>query len=284
VTTSCNTTASGALNAAEIPRRGIGIGWGPGTVSESRPCTQFLGRTVCPGGAEERAAWNNLPGVGVARYPGNVAGQVASPRRPSAAPDEPADPPDAAYAAPDEPAAADPDGPEDGAPDFELSPMLPWPPPSPSSQVVIDRNFLVEAGRPPATLADVDGTIQAALGGAGYSGSTYWSVPGGFAIVTPLEQTDANGAPLGEQVRWIAAIAGMRAFSLSEYLRALFTAPPGYFRVLVFVVSPQPFAPTDAPGNFGCRCGVVARRAQFSTRFDRRRAVHRGAPHNRTCL
>jgi hypothetical protein len=132
--------------------------------------------------------------------------------------------------------------------------MLPWPPPSPSSQMVIDRNFLLEAG-PTTSLADVDGTIQAALSGAGYSGSTYWSVPGGFAIVTPLEQTDANGAPLGEQVRWIAAIAGMRAFSLSEYLRALFTAPPGYFRVLVFVVSPQPFAPTDAQATLDIIAG-----------------------------
>jgi hypothetical protein len=144
---------------------------------------------------------------------------------------------------PDDPAEAAPgDDPED---DW-LPALLPWPPPSPSSQLVISSQFLREAGVLPTTLAQVDTKLQEALSGAGYSGSTYWGVPGGFAVVTPLEQTDAGGAPLRGQARWTAAIAEMKSFSLGEYVRALFTAPPGHFRVLAFVVSPQAFAPSDS--------------------------------------
>jgi hypothetical protein len=41
-----------------------------------------------------------------------------------------------------------------------------------------------------------------------------------------------------------------RVASLDEYIKALFNAPPGHYRVIVFVVTDQPFAATgQEPGS-----------------------------------
>jgi hypothetical protein len=42
----------------------------------------------------------------------------------------------------------------------------------------------------------------------------------------------------------------MKRFSLAEYLRALLTAPPGYYRVLTFITTSIPFSPKGARGRF----------------------------------
>lgn len=128
-----------------------------------------------------------------------------------------------------------------------LPAMLPWPPPTPSSRMVLDRSVLVRGGHNDVrTLGQVESVMRTALGSAGYSDASYWGVPRGFAIVTPLEQTNDKGAPLVTPARWVKNIVEMKSFSLAEYLRALFTAPPGHFRVLVFVVSSQAFGASDA--------------------------------------
>lgn len=126
-----------------------------------------------------------------------------------------------------------------------LPALLPWPPPTPSSQMILDRAKLVGSDKS-ISLGELDGSIQAALAQAGYSGSTYWGVPSGYALVTPLEQTDQHGAPLLAGSRWNSRIVAMKEFSLAEYLRVLLTAPVGYFRILLFVVSSETFASRDA--------------------------------------
>jgi hypothetical protein len=131
-------------------------------------------------------------------------------------------------------------------PSVWLPALLPWPPPDSSSRVVLERRFLGQGGTPLATLGQLDDWLQKALSGAGYAGSSYWGVPAGFAIVTPLEQTNAAGVPLAGTLRWAASIAEMKSWSLAEYFKALLTAPPGYFRVLMLVTSTEPFAPSSA--------------------------------------
>lgn len=125
-----------------------------------------------------------------------------------------------------------------------LPALLPWPPPAPSSQVILDRTALLGNDKA-RTMGELDNSIQVALTRAGYSGSTYWGVPGGFAFVTPLEQTDQHGVPLQADGRWNSRIVAMNEFSLAEYLRALLTAPVGFFRVILFVVSSETFASKD---------------------------------------
>lgn len=72
----------------------------------------------------------------------------------------------------------------------------------------------------------------------------------GFALVTQLEQTNAAGVPLDGVARWSTDVAEMKEFSLVEYLRALLTAPPGYYRVLTFITTSIPFSTTGARGRF----------------------------------
>jgi hypothetical protein len=139
------------------------------------------------------------------------------------------------------------DGPRDVIdPTVWLPALLPWPPPTPSSLVVLQKNFFARNGRSPQTFGELDDYLQGALARAGYSGSTYWGVPGGYAIVTPLEQINEDGIPLPGSLRWLTSIAEMKSFSLAEYIKALLTARSGYFRVLVFAVSSNPFSPAGS--------------------------------------
>jgi hypothetical protein len=41
--------------------------------------------------------------------------------------------------------------------------------------------------------------------------------------------------------RWSTDSTGVRPLDISQYLRALFTADPGYYRVIAFVVTPVAF-------------------------------------------
>jgi hypothetical protein len=98
-------------------------------------------------------------------------------------------------------------------------------------------------------LRDVDARLNEALGKAGYFEKSYYAVPGGFALVTRLEQMNPDGTPKPEPQRWAAEIGPLREFSLSAYLRALFTSNPGYFRVIAFIVTPHPFSYAGARVN-----------------------------------
>src|SRR3546814_4883585 len=43
-------------------------------------------------------------------------------------------------------------------------------------------------------------------------------------------------------MRWSTALPSREVFSLRDYFSALFSAPEGHYRVIVFVVSDKPFA------------------------------------------
>jgi hypothetical protein len=60
--------------------------------------------------------------------------------------------------------------------------------------------------------------------------------------VTPLEQIDSSGQPVAEDARWTLHSVAARTLSLTEYLRALFSAPRGFYRVIAIVISDRPFA------------------------------------------
>lgn len=119
--------------------------------------------------------------------------------------------------------------------------LLPWPPPEPSARAVLPRRLLEAAGAGLSTLGDADGRLTAALDAAGYDERAYHGVPSGFALVTRLERINSDGTPTDQSARWRTDIRPIRAFSLREYLRALFTARSGHFRVLVFIVTSEPF-------------------------------------------
>lgn len=128
-----------------------------------------------------------------------------------------------------------------------LPAMKPWAPPRPSDRGTVDRARLASAlGDRPRTLGGVGDYLRSELATAGYSDAVYLGVPGGFAIMTRIEQIDDLGAPLPGADRYSEAIAWEAApfWNLWELYLALIKAPEGYFRTLTLIVTDQPFSPS----------------------------------------
>lgn len=128
----------------------------------------------------------------------------------------------------------------------QMLPQFPWPPPRASAMTTIPASFFRQVVGRLVRLTDVDHKINAALDVSGYFERSYYAVPGGFALVTRLEQINPDGTPMEGDNRWQVEVGPIRSFSLEAYLRALFTSSPGYFRIVVFIVTPYPFSQADA--------------------------------------
>jgi hypothetical protein len=143
----------------------------------------------------------------------------------------------------EEPVAEPPPPPPPPPPDS--IPEFPWPPPEPSAQSSIDSRLLADSSADTTYLRDVEAKLRAALDSCGYYEKSYYSVPDGFALATRLEQISKDGTPKQPPERWACEVQPLRKFSLAAFLKALFFATPGYYRVIVFVVSSQPFVGAD---------------------------------------
>ncbi len=150
-----------------------------------------------------------------------------------------------------------PDADEDGIPDFddkcpyELGPVshggcpstnvsismpqFPWPPP----QCFIRKTLVNNLSTQNTTFKQVDTRIQQSLDAKEYLQRSYFKIPGGFAIVTQLEQFDEGGY-VKERCRWVDY--PVQDFEgVWDYLTALVMPNPGHFRIFVFVVTNQPY-------------------------------------------
>lgn len=125
------------------------------------------------------------------------------------------------------------------------APTFPWPPPNASARCPLPRLPSVP-GRPAISLGDIDAILSAALDATGYGEKGYYSVPGGFALATRLEQIYRNGKSVPPPARFSLDPVTPSIWSL-DYFRALFTTTSGYFRVIVFIVSDQPFTERPTP-------------------------------------
>jgi hypothetical protein len=104
-------------------------------------------------------------------------------------------------------------------------------------------------------LGDVDKLLTDALSETGQVERSYFGVPGGFALVTRLEQINPDGSSKSGDDRWATTTGPLHKFSLDAYLKALFGSAPGYFRVIVFTVTDQPFSVTGNPITEGTAIG-----------------------------
>jgi hypothetical protein len=136
-------------------------------------------------------------------------------------------------------ASIKPPGPDD-------IPSFPWPPPQASATDIVPRTLVLGPNAQAALLGDVNNRLVAALEASGYVGKSYYAVPDGFALVTQLEQINADGTSRPVPDRWAASVGTLHSFSLSEYLKALFTANVGHYRIIVIVLTPHPFSQSDA--------------------------------------
>jgi hypothetical protein len=134
-------------------------------------------------------------------------------------------------------------------PPREMAPF-PWPPGPASTRCTIPRGWLF-ANDGTTTLAVVAGRIEAALRRAEYRKWSYLSAPGGFALVTQMEQINADGGPRPDRSRWSVDLPSVSDMSLVAFVKALAIAPVGSYRVIVFIVTNVPWSekgakPTEA--------------------------------------
>jgi hypothetical protein len=85
----------------------------------------------------------------------------------------------------------------------------------------------------------IDSVLSHALTSCRYDAKQYYYIDGGgFALVTQMEQIDKKGKSLSPPARWQATING-DLNNVLDYIKALFSAPSGNYRVLVFIISNQ---------------------------------------------
>src|ERR1043166_6227210 len=118
-------------------------------------------------------------------------------------------------------------------------PEFPWPPRS-SAYTKIPSQYLTSPDKQ-TLLKDVAQRLETAFRNANYNQRGYYSVPGGFALVSRLEHFKSNGLPGEEPYRWTQQIETPRIFSF-DYLIALIKGKVGRYRVIVFVVSDDFFS------------------------------------------
>jgi hypothetical protein len=154
---------------------------------------------------------------------------------------------------PGEPAPAEPEATEPIqeaiSPEETATPALPefpWPPPEPSTMAVVPLRLLADRDAQ-STLSDIDVALSEALDATGYYEKAYFTVPDGFALVTRLEQIEADGRPKPLPDRWSVKLEPLKRFTLAAYLQALFGARAGHYRLIVFVVTDVPIAAKSAP-------------------------------------
>ena len=123
-------------------------------------------------------------------------------------------------------------------------PEFPWPPPAPSEQLLLPDATFRKPGAPAPSLAAVGERIVHALHSADYLEYSFYRAPNGFALVARLERTTPDGTPLPAEFRYIPPDAS-EPFSLTGYIRSLFFAPEGFYRLIVFVVTDQPFVASE---------------------------------------
>jgi hypothetical protein len=92
------------------------------------------------------------------------------------------------------------------------------------------------------TLYDAEKILRTAMNATGYYSRRYFRVVNGFAMVTQLEQINADGSCKPEEDRWKSKPVRSSQFSIIDYMYALFVPQPGHFRIVAFVVTPEPFS------------------------------------------
>jgi hypothetical protein len=120
----------------------------------------------------------------------------------------------------------------------QLSAMA-WPPPKPSSRVLIPMSLTASVGGNRPTFRDIDTRLKSALYITGYGEVSYYSIPGGFAIAARMERFRSDGAPETTPFRFMPP-SRQEPFELGRFIQRLFFAPTGRYRMIILAVTPEP--------------------------------------------
>jgi len=132
----------------------------------------------------------------------------------------------------------------------QAMPQFPWPPPPATASLRLPDKLVAIPGHD--SLGAVFDRLSDALGRVSLG---WWSVyaigSDGFAIVTKLEAIDPDGSPKPGTERWSGPNDQVppRISGIGDYLRALFSARPGFYRIIVFAVTDRPSQSAGAAIN-----------------------------------
>ncbi len=169
-----------------------------------------------------------------------------------------------------------PPGTKNGQASEMALPAFPWPPPRYSAFSKIAREWVAPGTEP--VLGAVASRLERAFTIAGYGESSYYRIPGGFALASRIEHIRADATPFAAPERWAVDTPRVRE-GFIDYIRALFNAPPGFYRVIVFVVTDQDFAAAEqAPTSAEARAWVTG----GGLRLPERIATQPYGPHHYT--
>lgn len=128
--------------------------------------------------------------------------------------------------------------------------VFPWPPPQPSGRLFLPATDdalarLAELEAP--TLADADALIRSWLRPGGYEELGYYSLEGGFAVVTKWENIESSGRPKSAG-RWIQVEPTPSVWNPWNILVWMVhrEVPIGRSRVFALAVTDRPTQPTDS--------------------------------------
>jgi len=116
-------------------------------------------------------------------------------------------------------------------------PYFPWPPPQFFQSQTLSEHLYPNN----RSLGDVDARLRQGLKATGYAQRSYFQVPGGFALVTQLEQFKVDGSPKSGANRWKDYPVQENFEGVWDYLKTLVMSTPGNFRIFVFIVTDQPY-------------------------------------------
>jgi len=120
-------------------------------------------------------------------------------------------------------------------------PFFPWPPPAPSARYVFPQDTFKRY----PTVGEVSSAILSALEHSGYVERSFFQTqPGGVALVTRLERIGGDGSPAPEDERWPAGFDNSPA-GFMDFVRGLFYAKAGHYRVIVFVLQEKSFTSSE---------------------------------------
>lgn len=116
------------------------------------------------------------------------------------------------------------------------------PAPPASAKYDLPNHLLKDGMNENIVLSSVANRIERAIISIEYPKYSYFPVSCGFALVTHIEKIDDNGAPISP--RWEDRLRPLNwsNFSLNNYIKALFYAAPGRYRIIVFVITNKPFS------------------------------------------
>ncbi len=121
----------------------------------------------------------------------------------------------------------------------EALPPFPDPVPRPSVVATVPRGLLFGSDRGPKSLGDVGRRLEAILVKAEFRQLSYLGYKCfGFAVIADLERIEPDGTPFAGERRF-GSSEKVTQFSIADYVARLFYAPPGYYRQIVFLVTPE---------------------------------------------